>query len=261
MNWINIGIGCIKAAITKLKEIKEVKALNSKINIQTTADLASNKAIINFLKNNKVKCNIYSEEEENILKINGGNNKIIFVIDPIDNTHLYLRGEVSFCSVALMILINGVPEYSFVGDIFNGDIYCCDTRFAYKNGEKIKIPEKVQGRNIILGWAPYKLRIERLFGNLSDLTEDKYYLYNFGGQLQAAKIATGNYDAYVEVRAETLNEFCAAVIVERAGGIVSTAKGEKIVYEPKKKQTLIIARTKKIYNDLLNRLKDKDYEN
>lgn len=261
MDWLNLGIGCIKAAIKELKKIKEPKALNAEINIQTTADLVSNKAIINFLKDNKVKCDIYSEEEENILKINGGDNKIIFVVDPIDNTHLYLRGEFFFCSVALMILINGVPEYSFVGDISNGDIYYCDKNFAYKNDQKINVPSKVQGRNIILGWAPYKLRIERLFGNLSNLTNDNYYLYNFGGQLQAVKIATGNYDAYVEVRAETLNEFCGAVIVERAGGIVSTAKGEKIVYNPKKKQTLIIARNKTIYNDILNLLKDKDYEN
>jgi len=261
MNWINVGIGCIESAIKELKEIKEVKALNSEINIQTNADLVSNKAIINFLKDNKIKCNVFSEEEKGALKINGGNERIIFVVDPIDNTHLYLRGEISFCSVALMILVNGVPEYSFVGDISNEDIYYCDKSFAYKNEKRIRISSKIQGRNIILGWAPYKLRIERLFGNLSDLTEDNYYLYNFGGQLQAVKIATGNYDAYVEIRAETLNEFCGAVIVERSGGIVSTAKGEKIIYEPKKKQTLIIARNKKIYNAILNKLKDKNYEN
>lgn len=261
MEWKNIGIECIKTAIKEIRKIKEVKALNSEINIQTNADLVSNKTIINFLKDKKVGCNLFSEENKNMLKINGGNDRIVFVIDPIDNTHLYLRGELSFCSVALMILVNDFPRYSFVGDISNGDIYYCDDNFAYKNGQKIRVPSEIQGRNIILGWAPYKLRIERLFGNLSDLTKGNYYLYNFGGQLQTVKIATGNYDAYVEVRAETLNEFCGAAIVERAGGIVSTAKGKKIVYEPNKKQTLIIARNKKIHNDILNRLKDKDYEN
>ena len=128
MNWIKIGIGCIKAAIKELEEISVVKALNKEINVQTNADLASNKSIIQYLKTNKVKCNLFSEEEKSTLKINGGNEKIIFVVDPIDNTFLYLRGEISFCSVALMILVNGVPEYSFVGGISSGDIYYCDKK-------------------------------------------------------------------------------------------------------------------------------------
>ncbi len=260
MNWTEIGIGCINAAITALKEMKEVKALNQEINVQTTADLRSNNAIISYLKKSKVKCNIYSEEEKEILKINGGDNKTIFVIDPLDNTLFFLRGEITFCSVALMILIDGTPKYSFVGDISNGNIYHCDEKSAYKNKEKIEVPTVVPGRSIILGWAPYKLRIERLFSNLTDLSEDKYYLYNFGGQLQAVKILDCSYDAYLEVRGETLNEFCAAVIVQRAGGVVSTLQGKPIVWDQTKKQTLIIARNKEIYEDILEKFKNKNYE-
>ncbi len=260
MDWTNIGIGCIKAAITELKEIKKVKPLNSEVNIQTNADLVSNKAILNFLKNKKVKCDVFYEEERGALQVNGGNANTVFVIDPIDNTLFFLRGEITFCSVALMIIIDGLPKYSFVGDISNDNIYYCDEKSAYKNKEKIKVPNTVQGRSIILGWAPYKMRIERLFSNLTDLSEEKYYLYNFGGQLQAVKIVDGSYDAYIEVRGETLNEFCAAVIVQKAGGVVSTLQGKPIDWNPTKKQTLIIARNKEIHEDILNRFKNKNYE-
>ena len=260
MDWIKIGLNCIGTAIKALKELKEVKALNSEINIQTSADLVSNQAIIKYLTENKVKCNLFSEEEEKVMKINGGDPKVILILDPLDNSHLFLRGEISFCSVALIVLIDGFPEYAFIGDISTLDIYYCDKNKAYKNGISIKVPGKVEGRNIILGWAPYKLRLERLY-QLINLTEKKYYLYNFGGQLQAVKILTGNYDAYIEVRAETFNEFGAAIIVERAGGYVSTLKGEKVTFNPKMKQTLLIARTKEIKEDILNILKDKDYEN
>ena len=203
-------------------------------------------------------CNVFSEEETSIVKINGGDENVTIVIDPIDNTHLYLRGEIPFCSVALMFLIQGIPKYSFIGDISTGDIYYCNEKHAYKNDELLSVPSDTPGRDIILGWAPYKMRMERLITNLIDLTENDYYLYNFGGQLQAVKIATGHYDAYVEVRAETLNEFCAAIIVERAGGWVTTIQGKNIEYIPGKLQTLLIARNKKIHEDILKRLEGRD---
>ena len=261
MDWIRAGIGCIRAARIALDKVTTVKALNQKINIQTNADLISNKAIINYLIENNIKCTLHSEEESKFLKINGGDPKVSVIIDPLDNSHLFLRGERCFCSVALMVLINGFPQYSFVGDLSNDDIYYCDERYAYKNGVKIRVPEKVDGRRLILGWAPYYLRLKRLFTSLAPLTKTDYYLYNFGGQLQTAKIATGNYDAYVEVRAETMNEFCAAVIVKRAGGIISTLKGRKIAFNPVKKQTLLVARSKTIHKEILRPFKDKDYEN
>lgn len=260
MNWRDIGIGCIQAAFKVLHKIKDVKALNKEINIQTNADIASHNAIHDYLTENRIKCNIYSEENEDLIEVNDGGKNIVFVIDPIDNSLFFLRGEISFCSVALMIIINGSPKYSFVGDISNGDIYYCDEKSAYKNKERITVSNSVQGRYVILGWAPYKMRIERLFSNLTDLSDEKYYLYNFGGQLQTVKIATGNYDAYVEVRGETLNEFCAAVIVQRAGGAVSTLQGKPIDWNPTKKQTLIVARNKEVHKDILHKFKNKDYE-
>lgn len=260
MDWTKTGFECIKNAISALNSLKKIKPLNDEINIQTNADVASHNTIIECLKKNKVSCNIFSEEEKNIIEIKGGDKNILIILDPIDNTHLYVRGEKSFCSVAMMVIINKKTAHSFVGDIVMGDIYHCDQNNAYKNNKVIKVPTEVPGRKIILGWAPYQLRLERLYRCLGPLTSQDYYLYNFGGQLQAVKIATGNYDAYVEVRAETLNEFCGAAIVERAGGAVSTLQGKPIEWNPTKKQTLIVARNKDIQEDILRQFKDKDYE-
>ena len=260
MNWKNIGFDCIKKAVSALDKLPQVKVLKDKINVQTNADIVSHNALIGCLKTHKVSCNIFSEEDKNVIKINGGDRNVIIILDPIDNTHLYLRGEKSFCSVAMMVIINNKPAYSFVGDIVTGEIYHCDQNKAYKNNKVIKVPSKVPGRRIIIGWAPHKMRLERLYKCLGPLTSQDYYLYNFGGQLQAVKIATGNYDAYVEVRAETLNEFCAALIVDRAGGYVTTLQGNPISYDPRKKQTLLISRKKEIHKKLLGQFIGKDYE-
>lgn len=259
MNLINLGINCINKTRKELNNLKKIKALNNKINVQTNADLLAHKTIINFLKENHIKCDILSEEKEGIIHINGGNKDLIFVVDPLDNSHLFLKKEFCFCSVAIMIFVRGKPEYSFVGDLSNQDIYYCDTKFSYKNGKKIKINNKTIGKGIILGWAPYKLRLKRLYESLIELT-DKYYLYNYGGQLQTVKIINGSYDAYIEIRAETINELCAALIVERAGGMISNTKGKKIKYNLNEKQTLIVAKNKKIHKEILSKLKDKNYD-
>ena len=88
-----------------------------------------------------------------------------------------------------MVLINEVPKYFFVGNISNNDIYYCDEDLAYKNNQKIEVPEEIKGKNIILGWTPYKLRAKRFMDSLMDLTDGDYFIYNFGGLLQTAKIA------------------------------------------------------------------------
>ena len=259
MDWVKLGIGCVKAARDALRTLQEVQVVKGGINVQTNADLQANEAIISYLKDQKIACTVYSEEETEPVQIEGGNPNIIFIIDPIDNTNLFLRGETHFCSVALMILIDDDPHYAFVGEVANDDIYYCDQKHAYLNGEKISIPAEISGRKILLAWAPYTLRINRLFDNLTELTEKDYFIYNFGGQLQTAKIGLGHYDAYLEVRGESLHEFCGALIAERAGAIVSTLKGEKIVYQVGKKQTLLVARTREIYEEILPYFKDKDY--
>ncbi len=259
MNWAEIGKDCVNAAITELRKLKTVKAFNNELNIKTNADIISNNKIKQILTKSGVSCNLVSEEDEEVIKINGGNDKVKVVVDPVDYTHFFFRGELSFCSVGLMVLIGGFPRYSFVGSISNNDIYHCDEKSAYKNGKNIVVPQKIQGKNIIIGYAPYKLRATRFINALADLTDGNYFIYNFGGLLQAAKIAEGRYDAYLEVRAESLHEFAAAPIVERAGGIISTLAGTPIEWNPKKKQTLLISRNRQIHMDILRQFKGKKF--
>lgn len=255
MDWIKIGQECVTSAIKVLRDLKEVKAFNNELNIKTDADMISHNKIKEILTKSGASCDLVSEEDENVIKINGGNNKVQVVVDPVDYTHFFLRGELSFCSVALMVLIDGFPKYSFVGSISNNDMFYCDEKSAYKNNKKITVPTKIQGKNLIVGYAPYKLRAKKFVDGLADLTDGNYFIYNFGGQLHAAKIADGIYDALIEVRDESLHEFAGAVIAERAGGVISTLEGKPIDWNPSKKQTLLIARNKKIQKDILDQFK------
>ncbi len=254
MDWTKIGLGCVKAGMDAVKNVKSIKATDPKLNIQTNADIASHEAILAYLKSQGVNCNLYSEESDEVIPLNEGDEDVTVILDPIDNTYMFYHDEVFFSSVAMMILIKGEPHYSFIGDLATGDVYHCDPNAAYKNGAEIRIGGKRDGRGIILAWAPYSPRIEE-FDKLRGLANKDYLLFNYGGQLQAVKILTGNYDAYLEVIPEVITEFCAAVIVKRAGGFVSTLEGEDLSFVPTTKQTLIIARDEKVYNDIMEEIK------
>lgn len=255
MDWIKIGQECVTSAIKVLRDLKEVKAFNNELNIKTDADMLSHEKIKETLTKSGAACDLVSEESEEVIKINGGNKKVQVVTDPVDYTHFFLRGELSFCSVALMVIVDGFPKYSFVGSISNNDMYYCDEKSAYKNNQKIIVPTKIQGKNIIVGYAPYKLRAKKFVEGLADLTDGNYFIYNFGGQLHAAKIADGIYDGLLEVRDESLHEFAGAVIAERAGALISTLEGKPIDWNPSKKQTLLVARNEKIQKDILDQFR------
>jgi fructose-1,6-bisphosphatase/inositol monophosphatase family enzyme len=65
--------------------------------------------------------------------------------------------------------------------------------------------------------------------------------------LQAAKIADGRYDAWLEVKAASQYEMAGALIAIRAGAICSTLKGLLLEWVFGKKQTVLVSRNEKIH--------------
>lgn len=255
MNWLKIGKTSVTNARKKLIKLPTTKALNNKDNIQTNADILSHKIIVQTLSKSGAQCNLYSEEENKVVKINGGDANVKIIIDPIDYTHFFLRNELSFCSVSMLITIKDRPIYACIASLENNDVYHCDEKFAYKNNKKITVPKNIQGKNIILSYAPAKSRFKKFSKHLLNLTNQNYLAYNFMGLLPTAKIADGKYDAAIEIEPTHLHEFAGALIVRRAGGIISTLEGKEIDWDPEKKQTLLVARNKKIYRDILKQFK------
>ena len=101
MNWTPIGVKCIRQSLKALKNIKRVEIVKDQVNVQTNADVIANDTIIKSLKHEKISGSIHSEEEKETIILGTGDKKINIILDPLDNTHLYLRGEKSFCSVAM----------------------------------------------------------------------------------------------------------------------------------------------------------------
>jgi len=250
MDWEAAGKNCLQKAFEALRDVKTIKVLDDGINPHTDADLMSHVAMAASLRDSGLSCELISEEYGQVIPINGGGS-VKVMIDPIDETAFFMRGELSFSSVGMFVVENGMPTYSFVGDLSNGDIYHCDQKQAYKNGVPVTVPGKMPGKYILAGWAPYSPRIEVFYEKILRLPKQEYTMLNFGQMLQAAKITGGGYDACFEILPAKLQEFAGAIVAWRAGGQLTTMEGKPIVWDPGIRQTMLVSRDKDLHQKLL----------
>ena len=256
MDWVDIGHKCINNAFKVLHGAR-INVLDGKtadahasINVHTTADLDSQDAILKILKEEGIACCVVAEQDNGEIFLNGGGETQV-IIDPIDNSVLFARGEISFCAVGMFVLEDNFPVCSFVGDIATGDIYYCDKNRAYKNRKAITIPLKTIGKPILAGWAPYDPRMKKFYEKFSKLPQREYLMFNYGQMLQAAKITQGCYDACFEILPAKLQEFAGAIIAWRAGGTLTTMEGNPIVWDGNVRQTMLVSRNKELHQKLL----------
>jgi fructose-1,6-bisphosphatase/inositol monophosphatase family enzyme len=250
MDWETAGVNCVQKALESLKGVRATKAFDDSINPHTDADLVSHNAMVAALEESGMACDLVSEEFGQTIKINGGGQTEVF-IDPIDGTVHFMRGELSFCGTGMIVIEDGQPSYSFVGDIAVGDIYHCDREGSYKNDNRVKNPGNIIGKNVIAGWAPYGQRLGLFFDKVSKLTKDEFITFNFGQMLQSAKITDGRYDACFEIVPAKLKEFAGAIIAWRAGGTLTTMEGNPIVWDGSIRKTMLVSRDNELHQKLL----------
>ncbi len=256
MDWIKVGHECMRWTFESLRNARldildeNGSDAHAAVNVHTVADTDAQNAILEVLKEEKIACRVIAEQGSGEIFLNGG-GKTQVIIDPIDNSALFARGETSFCAVGMFIVGDGFPVYSFVGDISTGEVYCCDRERSYKNGELAMIPKKTIGKPVLAGWAPYSPRLEKFFEKFSKLQQREYLMFNYGQMLQSAKIVDGRYDACFEILPAKLQEFAGAIIAWRAGGELTTMEGNPIVWDANVKQTMLVSRNKELHQKLL----------
>lgn len=255
MDLITLGKQCVKEAMNVLDktsaEIVQFKGATK--NVQITADLAAEKAIINVLKKSGQDFLVVSEERENPIKI-GPNPEIEVYIDPLDGSSYFLVGNKRLCSTALMFVKEGKVLASFVGDLITGDIYHCDERSAYFNNQKIIFTTEKKGeRYMVATYAMKGTRIKDELPKLGGLAQEKIIVFNNSGPLEHAFVTTGQFDAVVDLLPLHLWDYCGMAIAQKAGAIITTAGGTPVRYE-NIKQTGITARNPEIHQMLLNAL-------
>ncbi len=256
MDFIALGKQCISGAMKTLEKssVGIIQFKGSTKNIQTEADLEAEETIVSILRKSGQNLLIVAEES-GITKV-GENPEIEVYIDPVDGSSYFLVGNKRLCSTSLMFVQRGKVLASFVGDLITGDMYYCDGEFAYINDQKIVFTTEKKGeRYMVATYAPKGQRIKEELPKLADIAQEEILVFNNSGPLEQAMIATGQFDAVVDLLPVDLWDYCGTAIAQKAGSIVTTREGTPFRYE-NIQQTCITARNSEIHRilfDALNR--------
>ena len=128
-----------------------------------------------------------------------GNSGRRWIIDPIDGTRDFVRGNALWCVLIAMedrsAMVMGVAHFPMSGETFwaerGGGAYC--------NGERLHVLEKTRNGN-----DDWRAKIQKAWGT--------------GGAREAMRVASGEVEVWFERRAQVWDMAPLQVIVEEAGG-------------------------------------------
>ncbi|HEY9133869.1 MAG TPA: inositol monophosphatase family protein [Dyella sp.] len=151
-----------------------------------------------------------------------GKGPLVWVIDPLDGTHNYLRGIPHF-SVSIALLDRGEPVYGVVFDPLRDELFTASKGDgAYLNDRRIRVSkrENLGGAMIATGF-PYRQRehlgpqldiTRAMLGQAEDLRRSG------SAALDLAYVAAARYDGYFEIGLKPWDMAAGVLLVREAGG-------------------------------------------
>lgn len=229
----NVGReACFLAGEIQLKNFRRKQTLTKKSSrdFATEVDFECEKKIIELLKKNYPNDNFLSEEVGEIK----GQNKFLWVIDPLDGTVNYAQGFPLFC--VIISLYDRSEERTLLGMVYNPlseELFSASLgEGAYRNGEKIKVSSRGNSHDCFI--TSGSLQIDRLFGQAEN-PENFFKLikiflrYRMLGSigLDLANIARGASDVHI-ASGKPWDILGPALIIKEAGGEAFDAHGKEI---------------------------------
>ncbi len=164
---------------------------------------------------------------------NNINNKYVFIVDPIDGTVNFAR-NIKLSAISIALLKDGFPIFGVCYYPYTNDLYeAIKDNGAFLNGKKISVSNRKLKDGILLcGCAPY-------FGDLREksLTIQKKFAMvasdyrRFGSAvIEICSIANGGAELYFELKLMPWDYAAASLILEEAGGKITTMDGKNIQY-------------------------------
>ncbi|MCQ2532561.1 MAG: inositol monophosphatase [Saccharofermentans sp.] len=170
----------------------------------------------------------------------------VFVVDPIDGTTNFIKDYHTSCiSIGL---VKGGKRY--LGVVFNPYLdemfYAVKGEGAYLNGKKIHVSSEELSNGIVLfGSSPYNQELSKASFELAYKYFQKALDIRRSGSaaIDLCSIAAGRAELYFEMILSPWDFAAGALIVEEAGGIITTLEGEEV---PCFEKSSILARNKEI---------------
>ncbi len=151
-----------------------------------------------------------------------GKSRNVWVIDPLDGTHNYLRGLPHFC-VSIALLENGEPTLGVIYDPLRDELYTADKgNGAYLNDRRLRVGKRdgIGGALLATGF-PYRQRRHleaQLAMTRALLAEAEDFRRSGSAALDLAYVASGRLDGYYEIGLKPWDMAAGCVLVREAGG-------------------------------------------
>ncbi|MCB0397214.1 MAG: inositol monophosphatase [Flavobacteriales bacterium] len=201
----------------------ETKSLNSFV---TEADKTAEAMIVNRLRKIIPEAGFIAEEGTEDTR----GERFNWVIDPLDGTTNFIHGLPCFCvSIALMDkeeVVAGVIYEPVLNECF----HAIKNGPAVLNGKEIRVSDKVKTQDALLatGFPYYDYgKMEAYLKLLGHLMGSSRGIRRWGSAaIDLAYVACGRFDAFYEYGLQPWDVAAGALIVQQAGGTVSTFKGD-----------------------------------
>ncbi len=163
-------------------------------------------------------------------------NGYAFIVDPIDGTTNFIKDyHHSAISVALLNgkeAVAGVVYNPYLDETF----YAIKGKGAFCNGKRISVSSQPLGNALVLfGSSPYD---KELFPKTIEIVSEYFYKAldirrSGSAALDLCFVACGRAELYFELQTSPWDFAAGKLIVEEAGGVVTTLDGEPLSFEGK----------------------------
>ena len=231
MMFVDIEIvkAIVRAAATLMDRTGgfAVKEKGARENIVTSSDLAVQHFLTRELRDRYPEVGFLCEEED-MKDIQG--HEAVWVIDPIDGTYNYSRGNEN-CCISVALVQNGEPLIGVVYSPWRNELYTAEKwKGAFCNGRPIHVSDRPFEKGLL--FTAMSLYRKDLAKTCSDIIYDIYMECNDVRRTGSAAVelclmAAGFAELYFEMRLMPWDYAAAALILKEAGGSVLDFEGKE----------------------------------
>lgn len=218
-----------------------IKDKAGKANFVTTYDCKIQKMIQSKLSVILPEAEFLGEEDD--CEINK-NAEFIFIVDPIDGTTNFIKNYHMSC-ISIGLVRNGKRYLGVVHNPYLDEtFYAISGEGAFLNGERIHVSNEDMENSILLfGSSPYNTELAKASFDMAYEYFTKCLDIRRSGSaaLDLCSIASGRAEIYFELILSPWDFAAGALIVEEAGGVITTIDGGEV---PCLEKSPILARNK-----------------
>ncbi len=182
--------------------------------------------------------------------VQAGDEESVWIIDPLDGTHNYLRGFPHF-SISIAFQFRGKLEHAVVYDPIRQEMFIASRgQGARLNDRRLRVSNTLRLNEALIGTGFPVRRPEDLPSYLQVFQKLMPQLSNIrcsgSAALDLAYVAAGRLDAFFEINLQAWDLAAAALLIKEAGGLVADWQGGEDYLH----QGNVIAGTPKVFSAL-----------